>query len=195
MSADLAPLITSFSIIFLAELGDKTQICTIMLSSKSSARSVFFGAMAAFFIVDGLSALLGGELLYMLPRNVIGLAAGLTFIVLGIASLIRRKDSRDACKDVSTSFFRAFSLIALMELGDKTQISSILLTAQFGKPMLVLAGIMLAFTIITGMSVFLGHRILRIMPEKFLRIGAAATFILLGLIQTIEMLFGINVPP
>ncbi|MEM3815601.1 MAG: TMEM165/GDT1 family protein, partial [Candidatus Bathyarchaeia archaeon] len=74
-------------------------------------------------------------------------------------------------------------------------ISSILLTAQFGKPMLVLAGIMLAFTIITGMSVFLGHRILRIMPEKFLRIGAAATFILLGLIQTIEMLFGINVPP
>ncbi|MEM2587861.1 MAG: TMEM165/GDT1 family protein, partial [Candidatus Bathyarchaeia archaeon] len=43
MMLDLAPLLTSFSIIFLAELGDKTQICAIMLSSRSSARSVFMG--------------------------------------------------------------------------------------------------------------------------------------------------------
>ncbi|MEM1508230.1 MAG: TMEM165/GDT1 family protein [Candidatus Bathyarchaeia archaeon] len=192
MSMDLAPLLTSFSIIFLAELGDKTQICTIMLSSRSSAPSVFLGAMAAFFMVDGLSALLGGELLCMLPRNIIRLAAGLTFIVFGILSLIRREENRGICKDVSASFFRAFSLVALMELGDKTQIFSIFLAAQFGNPILVLAGIMLAFTVITGIGVFLGHKILRAVPEKFLRIGAAATFILLGLIQVAEALLSVD---
>lgn len=194
MSINLAPLLTSFSIIFLAELGDKTQICTIMLSSRSSARSVFFGAMAAFFIVDGLSAFLGGELLHMLPRNIIGLAAGLAFIVFGIVSLIRRGENENICKDIGASFFRAFSLVALMELGDKTQIFSIFLAAQFGNPILVLAGVMLAFTIITGIGVFLGHKILRILPEKFLRIGAAVIFILLGIIQIVETLLEISIP-
>lgn len=194
MDMDLTPLLTSFSIIFLAELGDKTQICTIMLSSRSSARSVFFGAMTAFFMVDGLSALLGGELLYMLPRNVIGITAGLVFIVFGIISLIRREENENVCKDISASFFRAFSLVALMELGDKTQIFSIFLAAQFGSPILVLAGVMLAFTIITGIGVFLGHKILRIVPEKFLRIGAAATFILLGIIQIVGVLVESNIP-
>ncbi|MCX8171562.1 MAG: TMEM165/GDT1 family protein [Candidatus Bathyarchaeota archaeon] len=191
MSVDLAPLLTSFTIIFLAELGDKTQICTIMLSSRSSAHSVFFGAMAAFFIVDGLSALLGGELLYMLPRSIIGLAAGITFIAFGLVSLTRREkeENRGMCKDVGASFFRAFSLVALMELGDKTQIFSIFLASQFGSPMLVLVGVMLAFTTITGIGVFLGHRILRAVPERFLRIGAAVTFILFGLIQIVEALF------
>ncbi|MEM1558580.1 MAG: TMEM165/GDT1 family protein, partial [Thermoproteota archaeon] len=51
MEFDLTPLLTSFTLVFLAELGDKTQICTIMLSSRSSAISVFSGAMTAFFVV------------------------------------------------------------------------------------------------------------------------------------------------
>lgn len=195
MSVDLAPLLTSFSIIFLAELGDKTQICTIMLSSRSSAYSVFFGAMAAFFMVDGLSAMLGGELLRILPRNIIGLAAGATFMVFGIISLIRKERDENVCEDVGASFFKAFSLVALMELGDKTQIFSIFLAAQFGNPMLVLAGIMLAFMIITGIGVFLGYKILRVIPKKFLRAGTAFTFILLGLIQIVEALLEINILP
>ena len=192
---DLAPLLTSFSIIFLAELGDKTQICAIMLSSRSSARSVFMGAMAAFFIVDGLSALLGGELLGLLPRNMIGLAAGIAFIFFGIITLIRREKNGGACDYAGASFLRAFSLIALMELGDKTQIFSILLAANFGSPFMVLAGIMLAFMVITGIGVFLGYKILRIIPERFLRNGAAAVFIMLGLTQIVEALFNVNILP
>ena len=179
---NLTPLIASFSFIFLAELGDKTQLCTLMLSSKSSAPSVFLGAMAAFFLVDGVSALLGGELLGLLPNNIISLMAGIIFMVFGLISLIRRCSGEETSFDIKASFFSAFSLIALMELGDKTQIASILLAAQFGDPVMVLAGVMLAFSLLTGIAVVLGHKVLRLLPEKYLKVAVSLAFIIVGLL-------------
>ncbi len=187
MDFDPTPLLTAFTLIFLAELGDKTQMCTIMLSSRSSAISVFSGAMTAFFIVDGLSALLGGELLSLLPRNIVGLAAGLIFILCGLISLFRREGGGTLDK-VETSFFKTFSLIALMELGDKTQVTSILLAAQFKNPLMVLTGVMMAFSLITGMGVVLGSKILRLVEDRYLKIGTSTVFILFGFILIFEAL-------
>jgi len=164
-----------------------------MLSSRSSAISVFLGAMSAFFIVDGLSAFLGGELLSLLPKNIIGVISGITFIVFGLISLIHGEKGKSECEKNRASLLRVFSLISLMELGDKTQIFSILLAAQFENLLTVLAGIMLAFTIITGIGVFLGQGMLRIIPKKYLRNGAAVIFVMLGLIQVVEALLNISI--
>jgi putative Ca2+/H+ antiporter (TMEM165/GDT1 family) len=183
MCINLTPLIASFSFIFLAELGDKTQLCTLMLSSRFSALSVFLGAMAAFFLVDGVSALLGGEILSLLPSNIISLIAGIIFIVFGLISLVRRRSVEETSLfDIKVSFFRAFSLTALMELGDKTQIASILLAAQFGDPVIVLAGVMLAFSLLTGISVVLGYKVLRLLPRKYLNVAVSLAFIIVGLL-------------
>lgn len=198
MSPDVTPLLVSFSITLLAELGDKTQICTIVLSSRPPAHPTFLGAMAAFLIVDGFSALLGGGLLQTLPRGLIGIAAGVIFMAFGITSLVRKGGSISLCGAAGASgasFFRAFSLIALMELGDKTQFSSILLAARFGSPLLVFAGVMLALATVTGLGVLLGYKVLRVVPEKPLRIGSAAVFIALGLVQMVEALFEMGILP
>ncbi|MEM2416367.1 MAG: TMEM165/GDT1 family protein [Nitrososphaerota archaeon] len=90
MSAEINSLITAFTFIFLAELGDKTQITTIVFSSKSSAISVFSGAMLAFFLVDGLSAIIGGKLINFIDYKWINLIAGLIFIFLGLLSFFLR---------------------------------------------------------------------------------------------------------
>ncbi|MBS7648642.1 TMEM165/GDT1 family protein [Candidatus Bathyarchaeota archaeon] len=141
--------------------------------------------MAAFFLVDGLSALLCGELLSLLPHEILGFASGLTFIVFGLISLIHRNE-KDIPSDTKSSFLKTFSLIALMELGDKTQAASILLAAQFNNPQMVLAGVMLAFSIITGIAVIFGHKILGFIPERHLKIGTSLAFIIIGLILVIE---------
>ena len=178
---DLIPLLTSFSVVLLAELGDKTQICTVMLSSRSSAFPMFLGAMSAFFIINGLSTLLGVELLSFLPQSVISLAAGLVFIFFGLISFFHKDRENILGKaDAKSSFMKAFLLISLMELGDKTQIASIFLAAQFKDPLIVLAGIMLAFGILTGIGVLLGYKILRFIPERYLKIGTSIVFIILG---------------
>ncbi len=180
--------------IFLAEMGDKTQICAIMLSSKGSASSVFLGAMAAFLLVDGLSALLGGEMLILLPHKILSLITGLTFIFFGFISLIYEGKSILREKPGKT-LIQTFSLVSLMELGDKTQIASILLAAQLGSPILVLTGIMLAFAAVTGIGVFLGCKILRFIPEKHLKIITSAVFIIFGLLFIFEALLNVKMLP
>ena len=186
-NVDLIPLFASFSMVFLAELGDKTQICTVMLSSKSSAFSIFLGAMSAFFIVNGLSVLLGRELLNFLPQIIISLVAGLIFIFFGLISLLHKnRETIFRNTNIKSSFIKTFLLISLMELGDKTQIASMLLAAQFRNPLMVLAGVMLAFSILTGIGVFLGCKILRFMPERYLKIGSSAVFIALGALIIFE---------
>ena len=180
---DIFPTITAFTIVFLAEFGDKTQLTVMMLSSKGSARSVFFGAMLAFLIVDGVSLLIGGELLSYIPYDLIGMGAGLLFITVGVFSLIRKRKEQnhdDEIESRKVDFIKTFSVISLMELGDKTQMACVVLAAELKNPLGVLAGVMLAFSAVTAIGVISGTKILRMLPRKYLEFGAALLFIVLG---------------
>lgn len=79
------------------------------------------------------------------------------------------------------SFLKTFSMISLMELGDKTQLASVVLAAEFKSPVVVLVGVMLAFLVVTGIGVVFGSKLLRLLPEKYLRVGTAFLFILFGI--------------
>lgn len=195
---DIFPTITAFAIVFMAELGDKTQLTVMMLSSKGSARSVFFGAMLAFLIVDGVSLLIGDELLSFIPYDLIGAGAGLLFIIIGALSLIRRRKERNRVDEIESrkaDFLKTFSIIALMELGDKTQLACVVLAAELGNPLGVLAGVMLGFSAVTAIGVISGTKILRILPRRYLEIGAAFLFILLGILFILDAASYITLVP
>jgi len=181
MDSVVVPLITAFSLVFLAELGDKTQLTTIMLSSKASAACVFVGAMLAFFVVDGVSALVGGTLLGFLPYKWVRLGSGLVFIIFGVFSLVRKREEIKKERQEVT-LLKTFSMISLMELGDKTQLASIVLAAELGSPLVVLLGVMLAFAVVTGIGVIFGAKVLSLLPERYLEVGASLLFMLFGLI-------------
>ena len=176
---DFYPLIAAFSFIFISELGDKTQITTMILASKAPAKSVFTGAILAFLAVDGVSALVGGELLRLLPYRLVSLVSGGIFIGLGLYSLIHR-EKEVRMKYSRNDYLASFSIIFLMELGDKTQIASLVLSAQLNSSILVLTGIMLAFIILTLMGVVLGSKIIRRLPERVLKIISSTLFIIFG---------------
>ncbi|MBS7631846.1 TMEM165/GDT1 family protein [Candidatus Bathyarchaeota archaeon] len=178
---DFYPLIAAFGFIFLSELGDKTQITTMILASKAPAKSVFMGAILAFLAVDGMSALVGGEVLRLLPYRLVSLVSGGIFIGLGLYTLIRREEEVKV-KDSRNDYLASFSIIFLMELGDKTQIASLVLSAQLNSTPLVLAGIMLAFTILTLIAVLLGAKFMKRLPEKLLKIVSSLLFIIFGIL-------------
>ena len=180
-------LMPVFILVFLAELGDKTQLTAIMLSSRASAASVFAGSMLAFFLVDGVSTLVGGTVLSFLPYRWIRLGSGLVFIILGVLSLFRKKDKiKEEGQDVT--FLKIFSVISLMELGDKTQLASIALAAEIGSPFIVLLGVMLAFAVVTGIGVIFGSKLLRLLPQRYLELGASLLFVLFGVIFILEVI-------
>jgi len=73
----------------------------------------------------------------------------------------------------------SFSLVALMELGDKTQIIAITLAAQFS-PFSVFVGMIFAFAVLTGAAVLVGAKLVSRLPAKWLKIGTSALFIVIG---------------
>ncbi|BBO17861.1 conserved hypothetical protein [Candidatus Brocadia pituitae] len=79
-----------------------------------------------------------------------------------------------------------FITIFLAELGDKTQLASILMTSKTNKPVLVFLGTMLAFAVVTVIGVAVGTVITKFLPIDFIKVGAAIAFIIIGIL----ILFG-----
>jgi putative Ca2+/H+ antiporter (TMEM165/GDT1 family) len=178
---DLLPLISSFGIIALAELGDKTQITVMCLSTNKRAKTVFIGAVLAFALVDGVSALVGGTIAAFIPTQWIGIGAGVAFLAFGAYSLFLRSEEINV-DNRSLNLTHSFSLIALMELGDKTQLSVIALAAEFDAPIMVFVGVMLALASLTALGIAVGTVISRFVSMRYVKIGSSVVFIVFGIL-------------
>jgi putative Ca2+/H+ antiporter (TMEM165/GDT1 family) len=84
-------LIMTFCLVFLAELGDKTQLATMLMAAKSkSIWAVFLGSALALVASSFIGVLAGGIITKYVPQNYIQIASGIAFIVIGIL-LVSRK--------------------------------------------------------------------------------------------------------
>ena len=86
---DLKVLLTTFGMIFLAELGDKTQLATFAFASESKSRlAVFIGSAGALVLTSLLAVILGAAVSRFVPANYIKSGAGALFIILGFWMII-----------------------------------------------------------------------------------------------------------
>lgn len=179
---DITLLLTTFSLIALAEFGDKTQLAVIALSARYDRVKVFTGVILAFALVTGLGVLVGDVLFTFVPPYVIRILAGLLFLAFGILMLSSKEscETEEAASTVNP-LFSAFSMIALAEFGDKTQISAITLVAKYNSPHLVFAGALLALGLISLIGIFLGKKLCEVVPLSKIKLGAGALFILFGI--------------
>lgn len=178
----MAPLISTFVMLALAELGDKTQLVAITLSSKYRAISVFVGAMLAMVLVGGVSIIAGTFLADLFSGQIIGLAGAAIFFAFGIHTLLSKDNDEVKVKSGKSAMVTSFSMVAIMELGDKTQFSVITLAAQYNAPALIFLGMILAYILLMGMGVILGCKLLKFVPQKYLKIFTGGLFIVFGAI-------------
>jgi putative Ca2+/H+ antiporter (TMEM165/GDT1 family) len=192
MALNLLPLLSTFAIVALAEFGDKTQIAVVSLSAKHRPRSVFIGAILALALVGGISALIGGAIAPFIPAFWIGLGAGISFLIFGVYTLFSKEDTifkiKEHSKTVTTSFF----LIAIAELGDKTQLAIIALSAEYNATIQVFLGSMLAFALTTALGVVLGKIISRYISARYIKIGSSLIFIVFGALFIFEAFSGVK---
>jgi len=81
---DFRIMLTTFGSIFLAELGDKTQLATFCFAAESASKwSVFFGSAAALVLTSALGCLLGSVVSQVVPPKYMNLGAGILFVILG----------------------------------------------------------------------------------------------------------------
>ncbi|MBF0310098.1 MAG: TMEM165/GDT1 family protein [Magnetococcales bacterium] len=125
----LTPVVTSFGLIFLAELGDKTQLVCMTLAARHRARPVLFGAIASFVVLNTLAVVFGAGLAKMIPERVLAGAVAVLFAVFGILSLrAKEEEAAEEGEEVQEKaghgiFITTFLMIFLAEMGDKTQLS------------------------------------------------------------------------
>jgi putative Ca2+/H+ antiporter (TMEM165/GDT1 family) len=178
---DLTPLLTTFSLIAIAEFGDKTQLTVIALSAGYDRIKVFAGVILAFTLVTGLGVLVGETLLRIVNPAWIKIGAGLLFVGFGIWMLVSREDDEDENPSVGNPLLSTFSMITFAEMGDKTQLSAITLAAKYDSPYLVFAGAVLALVSISLLGIFLGKKLCEYVPLSKIKLGAGALFIIFGL--------------
>lgn len=189
---DLTPFLTTFGIIALAEFGDKTQLAAITLCCKHKPLQVFLGTVLALILVNGVGVLIGEALAALLPMFWIGIGAGIIFVVFGLYMLLSKDTKEMQPKESKFAILTSFSMVTLMELGDKTQLAVIALTAKAGGSILIFLGASLAFIIVTGIGVTVGAAIQKVVPIRYIRVGAAIAFIIFGALFLLGTVAGLE---
>jgi len=188
---DWATLVSAFVLISLTELGDKTMVAVITLSSKYPRRTIFLGSFLALASVTAVGVLIGEMLFQLIPSWIVGLAAGVVFIIFGVLTLLRpEKEEEEEMEGRGRwgGFMTAFGFVALMELGDKTQLSVIALSAGSGATLMVFVGAALGFLWLTILEVYLGKTIGKKVPKEHIRKGSGLVFIIFGLVFLLQLL-------
>ena len=112
----------------------------------------------------------------------IKIIAGIMFVAFGIWMLLSKEDCEEEENPrVLNPFISTFSMIALAEMGDKTQLSAITLSAKYNSPYLVFFGAVLALVLISLLGILAGKKLCEIVPMSKIKLGAAAMFILFGI--------------
>jgi Ca2+/H+ antiporter, TMEM165/GDT1 family len=177
--------LVSFGVIFVAELGDKSQLMALTFSARYRALTVLVGITIATAVVHAVSVLVGGLLGAAIPTRAINLVAGIAF--LGFAWWTWRGDSLDddeaarADRSTGSAVFAASAAFFLAELGDKTMLATVTLATHenlFGTWLGSTAGMVVADALAIGVGKVLGTRL----PERAIRVGAAVAFVVFGLI-------------
>ena len=152
----------------LAELGDKTQLSVLLLSSKTKRHlELLVGVMLAFLIVDGIAIVAGSVIISLVPVSIIKIISGVVFIVFGILLLVNLdKDGKKKGNAVlKTPFISGFSMIMMAEWGDKTQIASGLFATNYN-PVMVLLGTMTALFMLSLMAIYLASSLQKRSTKK-----------------------------
>ena len=182
----MGSLLAALGLVFLAELGDKTQLVALGLGARHRLGPVLAGVALAYAATNLLSVVIGGLLGAALPTRALGLGGGVLFIGFAIWTL-RADDDTDDGDGGSVGAGRGrvvLSVAAAMfvaELGDKTMLATATLAAQ-GNPVLVWIGATIGIILSGSVGVFVGRATGARLPERTIRIGSSVLFAVFGVV-------------
>lgn len=177
--------LTSTALVALAEMGDKTQLLAMLLATRfRKPVPIIMGILVATLANHFLAALVGHEAAGLLASPWFRYAVALSFIAMAVWTLIPDKiDENAPLKAPSKAGVFVTTMIAffLVEMGDKTQVATVALGAQFQNLLAVTAGTTTGMMLANVPAVIFGEALSRRVPMRALQVGAAILFLLLGL--------------
>ena len=173
----------STGVVALAEIGDKTQLLAFLLAARfKKPLPIIAGIFCATVVNHGLAGALGTWITHTLSGETLRWVLGASFIGMAIWTLIPDKIEDEEMQVAKRLGVFGATLITffLAEMGDKTQIATVAMAAQFSSPVLVVIGTTLGMLIADVPAVFVGDKLADKIPMRVVHTIAAAIFALLG---------------
>lgn len=176
--------LVSTSVVALAEVGDKTQLLSLLLAARYRRPwPLMAGITLATLLNHALAAWVGAMIQASLPPNALRLVLGLSFVAVAVWTLIPdRVEEGEKAAYRYGPFLATLTLFFLAEIGDKTQIATIVLAARYDSLVMVVSATTLGMLIANAPVVWLGGALAERLPVRPIRLVAAASFALLGAI-------------
>ncbi len=190
----LSVLLSTFGIVFVAELPDKTALASLVLATRYRARDVIAGAWLAFLVQTGV-AVAAGSVLQLLPARPVRIAAGAGFLVFAVLALRRHEEEtlEEEAEEVTRArawhrapWMVSFLIVFAAEWGDLTQLATAALVARTGKPLPVAAGAVAALWLVALLAAGAGSQLTRFLSTELLTRFSAALFAVVGVIVIVS---------
>ncbi|WP_313145298.1 TMEM165/GDT1 family protein [Diaphorobacter nitroreducens] len=177
--------LVSTAIVTLAEMGDKTQLLSLVLAARfRKPWPIVLGIFVATLANHALAGAVGSWVTTVLGPQVLRWVLGLSFIAMAVWMLV--PDKLDDDGDGAAPRFGVFgtTLVAffLAEMGDKTQVATVMLAAQYSAYFWVVAGTTLGMMLANAPVVWLGDRLVKKVPIRVVHLVSALIFLVLGLL-------------
>jgi Ca2+/H+ antiporter, TMEM165/GDT1 family len=204
--------LTAFTMVFPAELPDKSMFATLVLTSKFRRPVVVWCGVAAAFSMHVVVAVTAGSLIHRLPERLVG---GVTALLFGVGAVLLWRESKEPGDEstlttsesltdrqagpgtaasiaptttrLRTVLLTSFVTVGLAEWGDLTQLATASLAADRGDPLGVGIGAYVALLSVAALAAFTGRWIVRVVPLQMVRRVAAALFAGLALWTLFEL--------
>ena len=181
--------LVSTGIVALAEMGDKTQLLALILAARfRKPWPIVLGILTATVINHGLAGAVGAWVNAFVGDDAMRWILGISFIAMAVWMLIPDKvDDEDVSAQSRWGVFGT-TMIAffLAEMGDKTQIATVMLAAQYNAYLWVVVGTTLGMMLANAPVVWLGDKLVKKVPIRWVHIISAAIFLVLGIVALLS---------
>jgi Ca2+/H+ antiporter, TMEM165/GDT1 family len=182
----LTAFLVSFGVIFVAELGDKSQLMALSFATRFKPMPVLIGITIATGVVHAVSVAVGAAVGAALPTRAISVVAAVAFIAFGLWTLrgdrLSEADEQRAARPARYTVLTVGVVFFLAEIGDKTMLATVTLATREG-----LFGTWLGSTLgmvaADGLAILVGRLLGARLPERAIRVAAAISFFVFAIIM------------
>jgi len=187
-------IISTFGIVFLAELPDKTALSSLVLATRYRAHQVIIGAWLAM-LVQTVVAVFAGSLLTLLPVMPVRIVTGLGFLLFAALALHRThkeevrearevsKEEREELHEGKPAWLASFLVVFAAEWGDLSQLATAGLVAHQGNPLSIGIGAVLGLWTVMFIAATAGSQLGKYISERILNRVSAVLFAIIGIVM------------
>ena len=184
----MTAFLTSLLFVVLAEMGDKTQLLAMAFATRYKWQTVMWGVFVATIFNHLFAVVVGNYLTNFIPMSYIQIAAAVSFIIFGLWTIRGDELNGEDKASNRSPFWTVAIAFFIAEMGDKTQLATVALAAQFNTIIPVWLGTTSGMMIADGIGIIIGIVLGKRIPERAVKWFAAIIFIIFGLFGLYEYL-------